>query len=347
MKKINLFSGITLLLVVVMMFWSCENKNVVRIEVDESPPYVSITSPLNYDNIYGTISISVEMSDNVGVVKVEIYIDGVLALTDDSPPGEYTWDTTLENDGDHSIYAKAYDEAGNVGVSSTITVTIANSFEVTFNNQSFTEIELSVDGQGTNTIDAGASLTLTYSVNPGSLVCSAETSGETASGDQVGEKIIWDFTEEVTGKFSQTFNLVVDSDWFFIYIQNNGPHDLGPLYVNPNTSYQTRDDIYIPANGIEYQIGYYRAFTDTEVRAYWYDTNYYAYWIQGSNFTLPFTENQSITLVNNSLQLNSFVGEDNRETHNIKCQPVMRRKPTPLKYKNFKIGKQIMGKGSE
>jgi len=345
MKKISITISVTLFLCLLLFLVACENKAVVN--VDGTLPTVTITYPQDNDTIYGTILISVQSSDNFGVVKVEIYIDGVLVLTDDSPPGEYSWDTTLENDGSHTLSAKAYDDAGNVGVSSTVYVTIANSFEVTFNNQAFTEIELSVDRQGTNTIDAGASLTLTYTINPGSLVCSGETSGETSSGDQVGEKIIWDFTEDVSGKLSQTFNLAVDSDWFFIFIRNNGSHDLSPFYVNYNTSYQTRDDIYIPADGTKYQIGYYRAFSDTEIRAYWYNTSTYSYWIQGTNFTLSFSENQSVTLVNNSLQANSFVGEDNREVHNVKYESIIESKPVIVNYKNLKFGKQIKGKGIE
>ncbi|MBC8186491.1 Ig-like domain-containing protein [candidate division KSB1 bacterium] len=345
MKKTGQIISVTLFLCLLLLLIACENKAVIN--VDGTPPVVSISYPQENATIYGTILISVETSDDVGVIKLEIYIDGLLALTDDSPPGEYTWDTTLEDDGNHTLLAKAYDEANNVGISSTINITVANSFEVTFNNQAFTEIELTVAGQGTNKIDAGSSLTLTYSINPGSLECSGETSGETSPGDQIGEKIIWDFTEDVSGKLSQTFNLIVDSDWFFIFIRNNGPHDLSPFYVNYNTSYQTRDDIFIPADGTKYQIGYYKAFSNTEIRAYWYNSSNYSYWVQGSNFTLPFTENQSVALVNNSLQGNSFVGEDNQEVHNVKCEPVIQHKPVILNYKNLKIGKAIIGKGIE
>jgi len=345
MRKMNKFVGTTILLILILLFMFCENKSVVKVDIDETPPTVSITSPLNNTTIFGTISIHIDASDNVGLVKLEIYIDGILTLTDDSPSGEYTWDTTLESDGYHTLLAQAYDEANNIGVSSTITVTVANSFEVTFNNQAFTEIDLTVAGQGVNTIDAGSSLTLTYSINPGSLVCSGETSGQTSAGSQIGEKIIWDFTEDVTGRSSQTFNLAVDSDWFFIYVRNNGPHDLNPFYVNYGTANQTHDDILIPGDGIKYQIGYYRAFTNTEIRAYWDNSSTYALWIQGTQFSLPFTTNQSVTLVNNSLLVNSVIGEQIHETSNKKREPVVPQQPIFAKYKNVKTGKMVYGKG--
>jgi len=57
------------------------------------------------------------------------------------------------------------------------------------------------------------------------------------------------------------------------------------------------DNIIIYNTGVTYRIGYYRAFTNTEVRAYWQDMpTWYYYWIQGTHFSLPFTNNQSVVL---------------------------------------------------
>jgi hypothetical protein len=64
----------------------------------------------------------------VGVTKVEFYVDGALNGTATSSPYTSSWNTTaLTNGSSHTIYSKAYDAAGNVGTSSTITVTVNNS----------------------------------------------------------------------------------------------------------------------------------------------------------------------------------------------------------------------------
>jgi hypothetical protein len=91
--------------------------------VDTIPPTVSITSPINGAKISGTsATISVSATDNVGVTKVQIYIDGSLAATDTTAPYSYKWTTRKVSSGSHTITAKAYDAAGNVG-SASITVT--------------------------------------------------------------------------------------------------------------------------------------------------------------------------------------------------------------------------------
>ena len=84
-------------------------------EVDVAPPEVAITSPSEGSAIGGTITVQVDASDNVGVERVEFYIDGDLAYTDDTAPYEYEWDTTSVADGSHTIRAVAYDAEGNSG----------------------------------------------------------------------------------------------------------------------------------------------------------------------------------------------------------------------------------------
>ncbi|MFX0062256.1 MAG: Ig-like domain-containing protein [Candidatus Hermodarchaeota archaeon] len=93
---------------------------------DTTPPTVSITNPADGATVGGTISVTASASDNVGVDKVEFYIDGSLQATDTSPPYSYSWDTTSYSDGSHTIMAKAYDTSGNTNTD-TITVTVDNT----------------------------------------------------------------------------------------------------------------------------------------------------------------------------------------------------------------------------
>jgi len=91
---------------------------------DTTAPVVTITSPANGTTLRGTkITISASATDNIAVKRVEIFVDGVLQKTLTSSPYNYSWNFKKAVSGAHTIYARAYDAKGNVGTSSTITVT--------------------------------------------------------------------------------------------------------------------------------------------------------------------------------------------------------------------------------
>ncbi|HEV8432164.1 MAG TPA: Ig-like domain-containing protein [Thermoanaerobaculia bacterium] len=94
---------------------------------DTTPPATSITAPAGGATVSGTTSVTASASDNVGVTKVEFYLDGSLQATDTATPYAWSWNTTATANGSHTLQSKAYDAAGNAGSSSTITVTVSNS----------------------------------------------------------------------------------------------------------------------------------------------------------------------------------------------------------------------------
>jgi len=94
---------------------------------DTTPPTTSITAPAGGATVSGTTSVTASASDNVGVSKVEFYLDGALQATDTASPYSWSWNTTASANGSHSLQSKAYDAAGNVGSSSTISVTVSNT----------------------------------------------------------------------------------------------------------------------------------------------------------------------------------------------------------------------------
>jgi Big-like domain-containing protein/immune inhibitor InhA-like protein len=99
---------------------------------DTTPPTTSITAPANGATVGGTVNVTASASDNVGVTRVEFYIDGGLSSTDTTSPYSFSWNTTgLVNGSSHTIQSKAYDAANNVGTSSTVTVTVNNTGPVT------------------------------------------------------------------------------------------------------------------------------------------------------------------------------------------------------------------------
>jgi hypothetical protein len=89
---------------------------------DTTVPTISITSPANGGTVAGNVSVLVSAADNVGVVKVELYVDGQLKATSMSVPFTTKWNTKREARGAHTLQCKAYDAAGNVGTSTARTV---------------------------------------------------------------------------------------------------------------------------------------------------------------------------------------------------------------------------------
>jgi subtilisin family serine protease len=89
---------------------------------DTTAPTVIITSPVGGTKIGNSLSVSASASDDVGVSKVELYVDGALKATDSSSPYSFSMNTRKWSRGTHSLLCRAYDAAGNVGVSATVSV---------------------------------------------------------------------------------------------------------------------------------------------------------------------------------------------------------------------------------
>jgi hypothetical protein len=106
---------------------------------DTTPPVTSITAPLNGATVSGTTSVTASASDNVGVTKVEFYLDGVLKSTDTTSPYSWSWDTTTATNGSHSLTSKAYDAALNVGTSTAVNVTVSNGVPVDISSWTLTQ----------------------------------------------------------------------------------------------------------------------------------------------------------------------------------------------------------------
>ncbi|MEM0011444.1 MAG: Ig-like domain-containing protein [Candidatus Bathyarchaeia archaeon] len=74
--------------------------------------------------------VSVGAGDGRGVVRVELYKNGVLFAVDSEEPYEFYWDTTTEPDGAYTLVARAYNAAGNIGESGAVSANIVNSMDV-------------------------------------------------------------------------------------------------------------------------------------------------------------------------------------------------------------------------
>lgn len=98
---------------------------------DTTAPTTSITAPANGATVSGTTNVTASASDNVGVTKVEFYLDGALQSTSTASPYSWSWNTTTVSNASHSLTSKAYDAAGNAGTSAAISVTVNNVADTT------------------------------------------------------------------------------------------------------------------------------------------------------------------------------------------------------------------------
>lgn len=90
--------------------------NVVQAQ-EMVPPVVGISSPAANATVSGALSVAVGASDNVGVTSVEFYVNGELQGTANAAPYAFNWQTDPLAPGQYTLTAKAYDRAGNVGIS--------------------------------------------------------------------------------------------------------------------------------------------------------------------------------------------------------------------------------------
>jgi len=93
---------------------------------DTTAPSVSISAPSSGSTVSGAASVSVNASDNVGVTKVELYLDGSLYTSATSSPYSFFIDSTKLANGSHVLQAKAYDDAGNASATPTLPITVSN-----------------------------------------------------------------------------------------------------------------------------------------------------------------------------------------------------------------------------
>ncbi len=95
---------------------------------DTTPPTVSVTAPANSATVSGTVTVSATAADNVGVVGVQLKLDGVnLAIENTASPYATAWNTTTASNGSHTLTAVARDAAGNITTSAAVTVTVSNT----------------------------------------------------------------------------------------------------------------------------------------------------------------------------------------------------------------------------
>jgi len=90
---------------------------------DSTPPTVSASVA----GSSGTITLAANASDDIGVSKVEFWIDSTLVATDTAAPYTVSYDSRQLANGAHSLTAKAFDAAGNSATSTAVAFNVSNA----------------------------------------------------------------------------------------------------------------------------------------------------------------------------------------------------------------------------
>jgi len=109
------------------IFISCSDDDDSSSGPDTTAPTVWVAAPADSAEVISglTLMITAGVSDNKGVTKVEFYVDSIINWIDSIPSTfSYEFNTVGREVGDYEIFLKAYDAAGNVGVSESTTITI-------------------------------------------------------------------------------------------------------------------------------------------------------------------------------------------------------------------------------
>lgn len=97
--------------------WSADN-------IDRTPPEVAIVEP-EQNEIGAPIPITVTATDQSFITAVSLYVDGVFLERKTAPPFTFRWYSDFWGDGNHhKLSATATDSAGNIGLSSTVSIEV-------------------------------------------------------------------------------------------------------------------------------------------------------------------------------------------------------------------------------
>jgi hypothetical protein len=120
---------------------------------DLQAPVTSITAPANGATVSGTVSVTASATDNVGVSRVEFWLDGALQSTDTTSPYAWSW-TVGAATGTHTLQSKAFDAANNTGSSAIVSVTISSGVPVNIGGYKLLQANAAL----TYTIPAGTTI---------------------------------------------------------------------------------------------------------------------------------------------------------------------------------------------
>jgi hypothetical protein len=80
---------------------------------DTTAPTLAITAPAANSVVSGTVNVQLSATDNVGINRIELRVDGILVGTYPGTTRTIPWDSRKVADGSHTLVVRAVDNAGN------------------------------------------------------------------------------------------------------------------------------------------------------------------------------------------------------------------------------------------
>ncbi|MGE5814185.1 MAG: Ig-like domain-containing protein, partial [Acidobacteriota bacterium] len=97
---------------------------------DSNAPSAQVTTPAPGSTVNGIVAVNVAATDDVGVRRVDLLVDGMTVGSDNATPWQFSWNSKSVPNGQHALKAVAYDGAGNVGTSASVAVSVSNTTSV-------------------------------------------------------------------------------------------------------------------------------------------------------------------------------------------------------------------------
>lgn len=95
--------------------------------VDTRAPSAAIVNPVANLTVSGLVTVDATATDDKGVARVDLLVNGIKVASDSSAPFAFAWDSTKVASGMAELKALAVDAAGNVGASAPVAVNVANT----------------------------------------------------------------------------------------------------------------------------------------------------------------------------------------------------------------------------
>jgi subtilisin family serine protease len=167
---------------------------------DVTPPTVAITFPPSGTTVVGSVVVTANATDNVGVIGVQFQLDGTnLGPEATTAPWGVTWDTTAPSPGPHTLTAVARDAAGNRTTSAPVNVTVTHGPLASLSSSS-----LNYAAQRVGTSSAAQSVTVSNTGGSALTISGFSVTGDFSQSNNCGSSLSVGATCAVSITFAPT-----------------------------------------------------------------------------------------------------------------------------------------------
>jgi hypothetical protein len=198
---------------------------------------------------------------------------------------------------------------GRQGVAS-ITVSLP-SVTLLVTNQLVDAVAITVNGTPVGTVPASSTAQTAFLVTGGMVVSYDLIRPLTSSGTSMGEQIsgVFPTVQNASGTYTITVNNVLGTQQYFSpLISNSGAYPI-LMVANWGLAAENRCNCTVPSGGSNVNIGYYRLFSNSEVRGYGtisgYGVGTYSYW-NYTGFSSLVQSGSGVVLLTNTATLSNL-----------------------------------------